>query len=207
MCDTLRNTGQPRPLGRPRHPLADAELDPLAAIFFGLDLHIFKDQLRSQSSQLRPIRPRLPGLLLQHFTGVADALLLIRIRLAQPPHVGGDLADQLPVDAGHGDVRLLVDRDVDARPGRRTRSDASSRARARPACPSSRRDSRRRRCRARFFQPSVTPSTALLTRLRARPWNLSSSRSSDAFLVTSWPSSTAAVTPGGSACASGPSAP
>ena len=27
--------------------------------------------------------------------------------------VGGHLADQLPVDAGHGDVRLLVDRDLD----------------------------------------------------------------------------------------------
>src|SRR5262245_9088277 len=51
-----------------------------------------------------------------------------------------------------------------------------------------------------FFQPSVTPSTALLTRLRARPWNLSSSRSSAVFRVRSCPSSTTAVTPGGSGC-------
>src|SRR6187402_1265315 len=50
------------------------------------------------------------------------------------------------------------------------------------------------------FQPSATPRTALLTRLRARPWNLSSSRSSRALRVTSWPSSTTATTPGGSAC-------
>src|SRR6187551_1948004 len=51
-----------------------------------------------------------------------------------------------------------------------------------------------------LFQPSVTPSTALLTRLRARPWNLSSSLSSEIFFVTMLPSSTAAVTPGGNAC-------
>src|SRR5262249_52392585 len=58
------------------------------------------------------LRPRLAGLLLQHLAGVADALLLVRIRLAQPPDVGRDLSDQLPVDAGHGDVGLFVDRDV-----------------------------------------------------------------------------------------------
>src|SRR5688572_116558 len=51
-----------------------------------------------------------------------------------------------------------------------------------------------------FFQPSVTPSTALFTRLRARPWNLLSSGSSEFFFVTMVPSSTAATMPGGSAC-------
>src|SRR5688572_27899795 len=51
-----------------------------------------------------------------------------------------------------------------------------------------------------FFQPSVTPRTALFTRLRARPWNLLSSGSSEAFFVTTLPSSMAAVMPGGSAC-------
>src|SRR5687768_6774533 len=51
-----------------------------------------------------------------------------------------------------------------------------------------------------FFHPSVTPSTALLTRLRARPWNLFSCGSSESFFVTSVPSSMAAVMPGGSAC-------
>jgi hypothetical protein len=50
------------------------------------------------------------------------------------------------------------------------------------------------------FHPSVTPSTALLTRLRARPWNLFSSGSSDDFFVTNVPSSMAATMPGGSAC-------
>src|SRR5690349_14326108 len=60
------------------------------------------------------LRSRLPDLLLQHFTRVAHALLLVRVGLAQPPDVGRDLADELAVDAGHGQVRLLVDRDVDA---------------------------------------------------------------------------------------------
>src|SRR2546430_6558314 len=60
------------------------------------------------------LRPRLAGLLLQHLAGVADALLLVRIRLAQPPDVRRHLSHELAVDARHRDVRLLVDRDVDA---------------------------------------------------------------------------------------------
>src|SRR5690348_9449747 len=55
------------------------------------------------------LRPRLAGLLLQHFAGIADALLLVGVRLAHRADVGGHLPDQLAVDAGHGDVRLLVD--------------------------------------------------------------------------------------------------
>src|SRR5580765_9046675 len=55
----------------------------------------------------------LSSLLLQDLTGVPHALLLVRIGLAPAPDVGRDLADQLAVDAGHGDVRLLVDRHVD----------------------------------------------------------------------------------------------
>src|SRR5204862_1446020 len=60
-------------------------------------------------------RTGLAGLLLQHFAGVADALLLVRIRFAQPADVGRDLADQLAIDAGHRDMRLLFDRDVNPR--------------------------------------------------------------------------------------------
>src|SRR5262245_25355184 len=41
----------------------------------------------------------LPDLLLQHFAGVAHALLLVRIRLAQPAHVGGHLPDELTIGA------------------------------------------------------------------------------------------------------------
>src|SRR5712691_5856569 len=58
-------------------------------------------------------RPRLAGLLLEHFTGVADALLLVRIGLPEPAGVRRHLPDQLAIHAGHGDVRLLVDRQVD----------------------------------------------------------------------------------------------
>src|SRR5215472_8779057 len=63
----------------------------------------------------RSLRSRLAGLLLQHFTGVADALLLIRIRPSQLTDVGGHLANELPIDAGHRHMRLLVDCDVDSR--------------------------------------------------------------------------------------------
>src|SRR4029078_4228334 len=52
---------------------------------------------------------RLSSLLLQHFAGIADALLLVGIRLAQTSNVRGHLADGLAIDAGDGDVRLLVD--------------------------------------------------------------------------------------------------
>src|SRR5262249_4164126 len=59
-------------------------------------------------------RPRLSRLLLQHFARIADAFLLVRIRLAEAADVGGHLADQLPIHPGHRDVRLLVDRDVES---------------------------------------------------------------------------------------------
>src|SRR5437762_49450 len=57
-------------------------------------------------------RSGLPGFLLQHFARVADALLLVGIRFAQPTDIGRHLSHQLTVDAGHGDVRLLLNRDV-----------------------------------------------------------------------------------------------
>src|SRR5215472_5980208 len=60
------------------------------------------------------LRARLAGLLLQDFARIANAFLLVRVRLAQSPDVRGDLTDELPVDARHGDVRLLVDGHVNA---------------------------------------------------------------------------------------------
>src|SRR6266850_4321463 len=48
-----------------------------------------------------------------------------------------------------------------------------------------------------FLKPSVTPVTALATRLRARPWNLPSAGSSRSVFATSVPSSCAKVMPGG----------
>src|SRR5207249_3163507 len=55
----------------------------------------------------------LSGLLFQDLAGIAHALLLVGIWLPQAPDVGGDLTDELPIDAGHRDVRLLLDGDVD----------------------------------------------------------------------------------------------
>src|SRR5712692_8859565 len=55
----------------------------------------------------------LAGLLLEHFAGVTNALLLVRIGLAESANVGRHLSDQLTIDACHGEVRLFVDRDVD----------------------------------------------------------------------------------------------
>src|SRR5205809_1593095 len=99
MCDTLRKT-----LSRGRSLVPAIRLR-------------WRSWMRTRRSSLVLILmllgSGLSGLLLQHFTGVAHALLLVRIGLAQPADVGRDLSDQLAIDAGHGEVRLLVDRDVD----------------------------------------------------------------------------------------------
>src|SRR6185503_12734097 len=57
----------------------------------------------------------LARLLLQHLAHVADALLLVRVGLAQAADLRRHLAHLLTVDAGDGDpVGLGVDRDLDA---------------------------------------------------------------------------------------------
>src|SRR5687768_10917789 len=61
-----------------------------------------------QSSIANLLGAGLSSLLLQHLAGVADALLLVGIRLAQTADVRRHLADGLAVDAGHGDVRLFL---------------------------------------------------------------------------------------------------
>src|SRR5262245_40100902 len=59
-------------------------------------------------------RSSLPGLLLQDFSHVADALLLVRVRLAELADLRRDLAHLLAVDARHGHaVGLGVHRDLD----------------------------------------------------------------------------------------------
>ena len=61
------------------------------------------------------LRSGLAYLLLQSLAAVADALVLVRIGLAQRTHVGGHLAHLLAIDAGDGKVRLLgIDHDLDA---------------------------------------------------------------------------------------------
>src|SRR5687768_6069000 len=78
-----------------------------------------RNLIRSRRSSLvliriiRPLRAGLADLLLQLLPGVAHALLLVRIGLAHPADVGGDLPDHLAIGAGDRDVRLLLDRDVD----------------------------------------------------------------------------------------------
>src|SRR5437870_272461 len=57
----------------------------------------------------------LSGLLLQPFVRIADAFLLVWIRLLQRPDVRGDLPDQLAVDPGHNQVRQLIHTDGDSR--------------------------------------------------------------------------------------------
>src|SRR5262245_60172249 len=58
-----------------------------------------------------------------------------------------------------------------------------------------------------FLKPSVTPATALATRLRARPWNFFSVASSRASDATSAPLSCANTMPGGSGWRSFPLGP
>src|SRR6266478_5841667 len=60
------------------------------------------------------LRSGLSSLLLQHFAGVPHAFLLVRIRLAETSNVRRDLAHELAIDPGDRDVRLLLDRDIDA---------------------------------------------------------------------------------------------
>src|SRR4051812_12283448 len=67
----------------------------------------------SPRNLLRPGGPGLAGLLLQDLARVAHALLLVRIRLAQPADLGGHLSHLLAVDARHRDVGVLVHRDLD----------------------------------------------------------------------------------------------
>src|SRR5512133_1736386 len=58
-----------------------------------------------------------------------------------------------------------------------------------------------------LLKPSVTPATALATRLRANPWNLPSSGSSDTHFASSVPSACSNLMPAGNACFNLPSGP
>src|SRR4051794_32270959 len=111
MCDTLRNT---RRRGRSDVPLIRflwRSAMRTRRSFLVLIFIVLTDPGRGRTL----LGSRLASLLLQHLARVADPLLLVGIRLAERSNVGGHLADQLTIDPGHGHVRLLVDRDVDAR--------------------------------------------------------------------------------------------
>src|SRR6476659_7728974 len=130
MCETLRNT---RSRGRSVVPAIRLRWRKLMRTRRSFFVSIFMSQLPASryplpaarfpllpnSSILRwkrergagswkLFRPCLAGLLLQHFACVADALLLVRIRLAQATNIRRDLADLLAIDASDRDVRLLV---------------------------------------------------------------------------------------------------
>src|SRR5258706_15630041 len=59
------------------------------------------------------LRAGLAGLLAHDLVDVAHALPLVHVRRPQLADLGGDLADLLAVDAGHRQLRLLLDRDLD----------------------------------------------------------------------------------------------
>ena len=63
---------------------------------------------------MRSRRAGLADLLLQYFAHIADALVLIRIRLAQRADIRRHLAQHLLVVAGQDQMRLLVDLQIDA---------------------------------------------------------------------------------------------
>src|SRR5690349_7376036 len=115
MCETLRNTLRrgrsfvPRMRFRWRSWI-QWRRSSFVRIFMPSALCPLPSALRLRCALLRT---GLAGLLLQHLAGVAHALLLVRVRLAQSADVRGDLPDELTIDAGHRDVRLLLDRDVD----------------------------------------------------------------------------------------------
>src|SRR5882672_6282289 len=127
MCDTLRKM---RSRGRSGVPAIRLRCLSAIRVRRSLVVLIFINVLPVSSFQLpassrRRWEPeagswelfcaRLPRLLLQDLAGIPDALLLVGIGLSQPSDVRRHLPNGLPVDAGHGDVRLLIDRDVDPR--------------------------------------------------------------------------------------------
>src|SRR5918995_6953184 len=132
MCDTLRNT---RSRGRSGVPLI--RLRWRSEIRFRRSFVVFifivSYQLPAASYRLpasclplpaatrwkpeagsrKLLGSRLASLFLQDLSCVPHALLLVGVRLAHRADVRRHLADELPIDAGHGQVRLLVDGDVD----------------------------------------------------------------------------------------------
>src|ERR1700722_1255758 len=66
---------------------------------------IFNSRITASTESL--LRSGLTDLLLELLAGVANALVLVWIGLTERTHIGCDLTDLLPVDAGYGEVGLL----------------------------------------------------------------------------------------------------
>ena len=111
----------------------------------------------------------LAGLAADHLAVVANALAFVRLRLADRPDFGGELADHLLVDPLDHDVRLIGAGDFQARRESayglrwRIRREAATRPSARPP------DNRRRRFPTSFRSPCVTPTTMFCTSARVSP--------------------------------------
>ena len=120
--------------------------------------------------------------------GVANALALVGLGLAQLADVGSDLADELLVDALDAEPGRALDREGDAVGGVERDRVASSRA-GTPAGsgPWTGRGNRRRRSRASSRSPRSRPTTMLLISVRVRPCSERLSRSSSGRLTSRAP--------------------
>ena len=103
MCFETAEHGQPRPLGRADDLLADVVALALAGdgesfLRFHTHATLASAAKRPQRSSA-PLAKDLPSLRRTCFVLVADALALVRFRLAGRPHLGGELADLLLVGA------------------------------------------------------------------------------------------------------------
>src|SRR5262245_51306154 len=110
---------EPRPLFAAADLLADALVQPLPDLLFRSHAHLIAPagvpgSRRAPGVPAAPLlgsrRPGLAGLLLELLADVADPLLLVGVRTAQPADLGRDLSHLLAVDARDGHARLLVDR-------------------------------------------------------------------------------------------------
>ena len=112
-----------------------------------------------------PLLGCLPGLAHDPLAGIADALALVGLGLAQLADVGGDLADLLLVDALDDDPGGATGTSKVTPSGASTLTgwrEAEGQLEA-PSGPWARPGSRRRRSRAPWRSPSVTPATMLAT--------------------------------------------
>src|SRR4026209_830587 len=77
-------------------------------IFIVLTLRLLPTPYQPPTPTPQPLLgDRLSGLLLEHFTGVTDALLLVRIRLPEPPDVRRHLPHQLRIHPRPRGMRRL----------------------------------------------------------------------------------------------------
>ena len=102
MCRELRLTDQARPLGAAADLLAqpDVPAGPRDAALARRLARRSASGASRRSSRPSHLLTRLSDLAADVLAGVAHALALVRVGLAQLADVGGDLADQLLVDAG-----------------------------------------------------------------------------------------------------------